>query len=190
MYPDIALASASPRRRELLAQLPVNFTLVSAEIDESVLAGEEPASYVSRLALQKAQAGANKLNWQLPVLGADTSVILDKQILGKPESKAHFMQMLRQLSGRSHQVLTAVAIVSAGQQLQALSSTEVWLRPLSDTELDAYWQSGEPADKAGGYGIQGLAARFVEKIHGSYTGVVGLPLCETERLIQQLRRSA
>lgn len=187
MYPKIALASASPRRRELLTQIGVNFELVSPQIDESVISGETPAAYVSRLAMAKARAGAVAIAGRLPVLGADTTVVLEQHILGKPESKSHFLQMLSQLSGRSHQVFTAVAVVSGEHQLQALSCTEVWFRNISAAELEAYWQSGEPADKAGGYGVQGQAARFVERINGSYTGVVGLPLCETDRLLQQLQ---
>lgn len=187
MYPLIALASASPRRRELLNQIGVKFELVNALIDEQILTNETPDAYVSRLALTKAHAGARATAGHLPVLGADTSVVLDQQILGKPESKSHFLQMLTQLSGRSHQVLTAVAIVHGQLQLQALSCTEVWFRAISAAELESYWQSGEPHDKAGGYGIQGLAARFVERIDGSYSGVVGLPLCETDRLLRQLQ---
>lgn len=187
MYPTIALASASPRRRELLQQIGVAFELVQAAIDETVLAAEDPVSYVQRLALAKAQAGMQAIAGRLPVLGADTTVVVNQQILGKPADKAEFLAMMQQLSGRQHQVMTAVALVSTTQQLQVLSVTDVWFRPLTQTELIAYWDSGEPQDKAGGYGIQGQAARFVQRINGSYSGVVGLPLCETDQLLQQLR---
>lgn len=183
----IALASASPRRKELLGQLGIAFTVVSASVDESIQPAEPAAAYVSRLALAKAQAGARRLSQPLPVLGADTSVVVDQQILGKPASFEEFAAMMQLLSGRRHQVMTAIALVTAEQQLQALSTTEVWFRTLQSDEIFAYWQSGEPRDKAGGYAIQGLAARFVSRIEGSYSGVVGLPLFETDQLLQQLR---
>ncbi|MCB5228362.1 Maf-like protein [Alishewanella sp. 16-MA] len=188
MYPKIALASASPRRRELLQQLGVEFDLISASIDESVLPNETAAAYVSRLALQKAQAGAAKIANALPVLGSDTSVVVDNKILGKPTDYADFLAMMQLLSGRQHQVMTAVAIVSPSQTLQALAITDVFFREISEAEMADYWLTKEPCDKAGGYGIQGLAGKFVEKIHGSYSAVVGLPLCETDRLLQQLSR--
>jgi len=188
MYPTIALASASPRRRELLQQLGVNFELINANIDERVLPAEPPASYVSRLALAKAQTGLQLLGNRLPVLGADTSVVVGDTILGKPENKADFLQMMQRLSGRCHQVMTAVALVSPHQQLERLVITEVCFREISAAEMEAYWQTGEPADKAGGYGIQGIAGKFVERLNGSYSAVVGLPLCETDQLLQQLQR--
>lgn len=189
MYPTIALASASPRRRELLQQLGVNFELVTPDIDESILPAEPATTYVSRLALTKAQTGLRLLAGRLPVLGADTSVVIDDNILGKPENKADFLQMMQQLSGRCHQVMTAIALVTPTQQWQALVITDVWFRVISSGEMADYWQSGEPADKAGGYGIQGIAGKFVERINGSYSAVVGLPLCETDLLLQQLQRS-
>jgi septum formation protein len=184
-YPQIALASSSPRRRELLAQLGVNYQLVKADIDESVLSGESPTLYVQRLALSKARAGLARLSSNMPVLGADTIVVAGDAILGKPLDFADFRQTMQLLSGRCHQVMTAVALVDARRQLQQLVCTEVCFRPLTDDEISAYWASGEPQDKAGGYGIQGLAAKFVQRINGSYTAVVGLPLCETEQLLQQ-----
>jgi septum formation protein len=184
-YPQIALASSSPRRRELLAQLGVNYQLVKADIDESVLSGESPTLYVQRLALAKARAGLARLSSNMPVLGADTIVVAGDAILGKPLDFADFRQTMQLLSGRCHQVMTAVALVDARRQLQQLVCTEVCFRPLTDDEISAYWASGEPQDKAGGYGIQGLAAKFVQRINGSYTAVVGLPLCETEQLLQQ-----
>lgn len=188
MYPTIALASASPRRRELLQQLGVKFELVNANIDERVIPAELPAHYVSRLALAKAQTGLQLLGNRLPVLGADTTVVVDDTILGKPENKADFLQMMQLLSGRCHQVMTAVALVSLSQQLQRLVITEVCFREISAAEMEAYWQTGEPVDKAGGYGIQGIAGKFVERLNGSYSAVVGLPLCETDTLLQQLQR--
>ena len=189
MYPKIALASASPRRRQLLQQLDVCFDVVTPDIDESILDNESAAAYVSRLALTKAQKGMQLLAGQLPVLGADTSVVIDKHILGKPTDKADFLQMMQKLSGRCHQVVTAVALVTPGQCWQALVSTDVCCREISPQEMSDYWQSGEPIDKAGGYGIQGRAGKFVECLKGSYSAVVGLPLCETDLLLKQLQRS-
>lgn len=184
-YPQIALASSSPRRRELLAQLGVNYQLVKADIDESVLHGESPTLYVQRLALAKARAGLARLSADMPVLGADTIVVAADTILGKPADFAEFRQTMQLLSGRCHQVMTAVALVDSQRQLQQLVTTEVCFRAVTEAEISAYWASGEPQDKAGGYGIQGLAAKFVQRINGSYTAVVGLPLCETEQLLQQ-----
>lgn len=188
MYPHIALASASPRRRELLQQLGVTFELISASIDERVLPDERPDGYVSRLALAKAQLGWQRIDGRLPVLGADTSVVIDNRILGKPVDKADFVQMMVRLAGRKHQVITAVALVTAERSWQCLVTTEVYFRAITDVEIQDYWQSGEPCDKAGGYGIQGLAGKFVERINGSYSAVVGLPLCETDQLLKQLAR--
>ncbi|WP_348685832.1 Maf family protein [Rheinheimera aquimaris] len=184
-YPAIALASSSPRRRELLAQLGVNYKLVKADIDETVLPAEAAAVYVQRLALAKAHAGLARLQHDLPVLGADTVVVVDGVILGKPADFEQFHQTMLLLSGRSHQVMTAIALVSAQHQLTQLVSTDVTFRVLTEAEIRAYWATGEPQDKAGGYGIQGLAGRFVQRINGSYSAVVGLPLCETEQLLQQ-----
>lgn len=189
-YPDIALASSSPRRRELLAQLGVNFTLVKADIDESVLAAEDAKTYVQRLALAKAEAGLARLPEPKPVLGADTIVVIDNQILGKPSDFADFKRTMQLLSGRCHQVMTAIALVSPQHKLQQLVCTDVYFRALTDSEIEQYWQSGEPHDKAGGYGIQGLGGRFVKRINDSYTAVVGLPLCETEQLLQQWQELA
>ncbi len=184
-YADIALASASPRRRELLAQLGVQFELVNAGIDETPLPDEAPATYVQRLALAKARAGLNQLSVARPVLGADTIVVADGPILGKPADFAGFSQTMQRLSGRSHQVMTAIALVSDSRVLADLVCTQVWFRPLTAADIRWYWQTGEPQDKAGGYGIQGLGGRFVQRINGSYSAVVGLPLCETEQLLSQ-----
>lgn len=189
-YPDIVLASASPRRRELLKQLGVHFDLVTANIDETPLSAEQPADYVQRLAQQKARAGLQRLMLNKPVLGADTIVVCDGAILGKPADFADFRRCMQLLSGRSHQVMTAIALLDQQRQLSALVSTEVWFRPLTADDIDWYWQTGEPQDKAGGYGIQGLAAKFIPKISGSYSAVVGLPLYETEQLLQQWQELA
>lgn len=189
-YPSIALASASPRRRELLTQLGVNFTLVSADIDETPLQGELPAHYVARLAQQKARAGLARLTEVKPVLGADTIVVADNCLLGKPADFAAFRHTMQQLSGRSHQVLTAVALLDARRCLTAVVSTDVWFRPLTDNDISWYWHTGEPQDKAGGYGIQGLGGKFVQRLNGSYSAVVGLPLCETEQLLMQWQEQA
>jgi septum formation protein len=184
----VALASASPRRRELLAQLGVDFVVVQAPIDESVLPGENAAVYVSRLAKAKAQAGFAVQAQPLPTLGADTIVVVDGEILGKPQDEADFLRMMRLLSGRGHQVYTAVALcLDANHEPQAVTvATDVWFGALTPAQMQDYWRSGEPADKAGGYGIQGLGGRFIEKIHGSYFAVVGLPLYETAALLATL----
>lgn len=184
-YPRIALASSSPRRRELLAQLGVEFQLVKADIDETPYPNETPRQYVTRLAQQKARAGLARLTTDIPVLGADTIVVANNEILGKPADFAEFNRTMQLLSGSSHQVMTAVALLNSQRTLQQLVCTEVYFRPLTAKDIDSYWQTGEPHDKAGGYGIQGLAAKFVQRINGSYTAVVGLPLCETEQLLQQ-----
>ncbi|KKO44947.1 septum formation inhibitor Maf [Arsukibacterium ikkense] len=190
MYPEIALASASPRRRELLQQIAVPFRLVQVDVDESRQGEESPTAYVSRLARAKAQAGAAKLQYQLPVLGADTIVVVDQHILGKPVDQADFSRMMQLLSGRCHQVLTAVALLSQHNSQQCLVSTEVCFRVLCAEEITRYWQTGEPCDKAGGYGIQGQGGRFVSRINGSYSAVVGLPLCETDLLLRNWQEQA
>lgn len=190
MYPTIALASASPRRRELLTQLGVEFELVAADIDETPYINEVAVDYVQRLALTKAQAGLARLGVNLPTLGADTIVVAQQQILGKPKDLADFQRMMVMLSANVHQVMTAVALVDHQRSLSTLVQTEVQFRAISPAEVLSYWHSGEPQDKAGGYGIQGLAARFVERINGSYTAVVGLPLCQTELLLQRWQEQA
>jgi septum formation protein len=186
----IALASASPRRRELLGQLAVNFELVKADVDETQLPGELATDYVLRLAISKARAGFNvqtqTVTEVLPVLGADTIVVVDGEVLGKPKDQQDFLRMMRLLSGRQHQVYTAIALVSGDSVLSDTVKTDVWFSALTEAQMLDYWRSGEPADKAGGYGIQGLASRFIPKIAGSYFAVVGLPLYETDQLLQQL----
>jgi septum formation protein len=183
--PRLYLASGSPRRRELLEQIGVPFERLSAEIDETVLPGETPDAYVERLARSKARAGLALLSGNTVdcVLGADTSVVVDGHILGKPESREHGLSMLARLSGKTHVVLTAVAVANTDLCLARVVSSEVTFRPISESERQAYWESGEPADKAGGYGIQGLGAVFVQSITGSYSAIVGLPLCETAELL-------
>ncbi len=181
----LVLASASPRRRELLAILGVEFSVAPADIDESVLPGEDPVDYVRRMALGKARAGLAAAGAGAVVLGADTAVVLDSHILGKPTGRDDALTMLAALAGREHRVLSAVALVAAGRAAEALSTTRVRFRAITAAEAAAYWATGEPADKAGGYGIQGRGSLFVEEIDGSYSGVVGLPLFETGGLLTQ-----
>jgi septum formation protein len=191
--PVIYLASQSPRRRELLLQIGIVHQVIHVAVDESRFANEAAHAYVERLAREKAAAG-----WAfsktdaiaaamppLPVLGADTVVVLNGEILGKPRDADDARAMLRRLSGQCHEVLTGVSICGARGQIACISNTRVWFRDLDATEIEAYWATGEPCDKAGAYGIQGLAARFVERIEGSYSGVVGLPLFETDNLLRQ-----
>lgn len=180
----IYLASASPRRRELLAQLGVEFESIVTDIDESLCPGETADAYVRRMASDKATVALERLPARrAPVLGADTTVIADQEILGKPKDRQAAIAMLRALSGRAHDVLTAVALNDGERKIIAVSHTVVTFRSLSDAEIDGYWATGEPCDKAGGYAIQGLGAVFIEAIHGSYSGVMGLPLFETARLL-------
>lgn len=179
----VYLASASPRRRELLAQIGVIFRTIDAGVDESLRAGEEAQAYVLRLASEKAQCGFARGGRGAPALGADTSVVLDGRVLGKPADRDEGDSMLAALSGRTHTVLTAVALCGAGGLHTALSRTEVDFRPIAAEERGRYWDSGEPRDKAGGYAIQGYAAVFVSGLRGSYSGVVGLPLYETAALL-------
>ncbi|WP_419812148.1 Maf family protein [Bacterioplanoides sp.] len=181
------LASASPRRRELLTQIGVQFKLAPVDIDETPQPGEDAKRYVERLALEKAQTALASLNdpEEAVVLGSDTSVIIDNQIRTKPHSAADAKRMLQQLSGNRHQVFTAVAVISQQQQKVISVATDVVFRTLSETEIDAYIATGEPMDKAGSYGIQGKGAILVDHIHGSYSNVVGLPLTETAALLTE-----
>lgn len=183
---DIYLASASPRRRELLQQLGVRFSVRVADVAEVIQEAESPAQFVQRLASDKARTVWEALPTaqRRPVLGADTVVVVDAHILGKPASREHARQMLEMLSGRSHQVLTGVALVSQ-QHSVCVNVSEVRFRDLRAVEIDAYWQTGEPVDKAGAYAIQGYAAAFIEHLSGSYSGVMGLPLYETSQLLEQ-----
>ncbi len=182
MNPPLYLASTSPRRRELLAQLGLDFSLLKVAVDESGLPGESPAQYVARLARGKALAGLGQVDGGV-VIGADTSVVQGGAVFGKPASLAEAQAMWRSLSGRRHQVLTGVA-VGAGDDIRVqVVATTVTFRTIDAAEMVAYWASGEPADKAGGYAIQGRGAVFVTAIDGSYSNVVGLPLAETAALL-------
>ncbi|WP_404341246.1 Maf family protein [Pseudoalteromonas mariniglutinosa] len=185
MQTAIYLASASPRRKELLSQLGVEFLQFSVDADESQFEDESPRIYVERLARLKAQSGVAMGYTDRPVLGSDTVVVLDHQALGKPIDKSDFVDTMQRLSGRTHQVMTAVAIADSEAVKSCVVVTDVTFKALSDADIDAYWRSGEPQDKAGGYGIQGLAGRFVSHISGSYFAVVGLPLYETEQLLNE-----
>lgn len=178
------LASRSPRRAELLHQVGVTFEVVDVEVDESVRAGELPRDYVLRLARAKALAAAASVPHAAAVLAADTTVTVDGAIFGKPADAADARRMLERLSGSWHEVLTAVALVHAGACDARVVSTRVQFRELDPAVIAAYWASGEPADKAGGYGIQGLGGGLVRRIEGSYGAVVGLPLCETLELLE------
>jgi len=182
----IYLASGSPRRRELLQQIGVSFQVVGIELDETALADEAPLAYVSRLAEAKAAAGWERSRslGPAPVLAADTAVVLDGRILGKPANMENAIGMLRELSNRTHEVLTAVALrTAAGTQLK-VSRSSVTFRAIDAAEARDYWESGEPHDKAGAYAIQGYAAVFIADLKGSYSGVMGLPLFETAQLLE------
>lgn len=183
----IYLASASPRRRELLRQIGVVYRLLRIEVDETPRAAERPDHYVARLALAKAQAGCQALGRRkpAPVLGADTAVVVADVILGKPRSREEGLAMLAQLSGHEHQVWSAVALATPTRNAVKVQESQVRFRALTQLECAAYWESGEPCDKAGGYGIQGRAAAFITELHGSYSGVMGLPLFETAELLRE-----
>ncbi|MBP8065029.1 MAG: septum formation inhibitor Maf [Aeromonadaceae bacterium] len=183
--PRLYLASASPRRRELLTQLNYPFAVLSINVPEQQVSGESAEAYVERLAADKARAGWHACGGTLPVLGADTIVVLDGHVLEKPRDQADAERMLAALSGRTHQVMTAVAVAAESGICVTRVTTEVTFRALSADEIVEYWHTGEPADKAGSYGIQGIAGKFVSRIVGSYTAVVGLPLLETDLLLQQ-----
>lgn len=185
----IYLASQSPRRAELLHQLGIGHRVLVPDVNEAVLPRETPEDYVQRLARIKAEVAAMRVRErrmkELPVLAADTSVILGRRILGKPADAAEAAAMLNALSGKTHRVLTAVALVFQGKLAVALSDTAVRFKRLDSAEIAAYVASGEPLDKAGAYGIQGRAAAFVKQIDGSYSGVMGLPLYETAQLLRK-----
>ena len=180
----ITLASSSPRRAELLDQIQVSYVVSPVNIDESHQPGETAEQFVKRLALEKAQAGYDKFP-ERPALGSDTIVVLEKHILGKPENQQMAIEMLSMLSGKKHCVMSAVAICSDIHQHCALSTSEVEFTELTLQQIEAYWQSGEPVDKAGAYAIQGLAAKFIKNINGSYSGIMGLPLFETVELLKK-----
>lgn len=185
----IYLASQSPRRRELLNQIGVPHAVIAAHVVEELHSHESASHYVQRLAREKAQAGLVAVAAQglpeKPVLGADTIVVCNNIVLEKPRNAEHAASMLRQLAGSTHQVMTAVALVSKQQLGVKLAITDVVFRPLNEAEIAAYWHTGEPQDKAGGYAIQGLGAVFVQQIRGSYSAVVGLPIEQTVELLSQ-----
>lgn len=179
----LILASASPRRRELLLQIGVPHVVEAADIDETPLAGEAPGDYVQRLARSKASVVFGSRRDGMPVLGADTTVAVDGLALGKPADEREHREMFERLSTREHAVYSAVALATSAGVAVRLSMTRVVFRTVTENERATYWASGEPRDKAGGYAIQGLGAIFIESIAGSYSGVMGLPLAETAALL-------
>lgn len=194
---QIYLASGSPRRAELLTQMGVSFERLSVNVDEALKPQEDVCEYVSRLALEKAIEGGRKaLDKTIPVLGADTAIFVNGlkgsngETLGKPRDYGDACRMMNMLSGSTHQVLTAVALVDEKIQLHIVQTTYVTMRDISEKEIEAYWKTGEPLDKAGGYAIQGSAAVFISKIEGSYSGVMGLPIFETANLLADYRISS
>ena len=182
MTAQIILASASPRRQELLDQINVTYKVYPVDIDETPRANESPLAYVQRLAAEKSSACKERLNPDIPILAADTAVVLGEIIMGKPKDQADALAMLMRLAGKTHQVYSAVSLRGCVHG-QAVSVTEVTFRRLKEQEILAYWHSGEPLDKAGSYAIQGMGALFVAAIKGSFSGVVGLPLFETTELL-------
>ncbi len=184
MTAQIILASASPRRRELLDQIRITYKVNPVDLDETPLPDETPLDYVQRLAAEKSAACVAQRGDDLPVLAADTAVVLGDLILGKPKDRDDALAMLRLLSGKMHRVYSAISLRGL-EHGQAVSMTEVTFRTLTEGEIAAYWRSGEPADKAGSYAIQGLGGVFVESIRGSFSGVVGLPLFETAELLSR-----
>ncbi|MBV7297968.1 Maf family protein [Enterovibrio paralichthyis] len=185
---QLYLASASPRRKALLEQLSVPFEILRVDVEEQRQHHEEAADYVRRLSLDKARAGVAVAAFDLPVLGSDTIVVCDGHVLEKPVDLNASRDMLGMLSGRQHQVMTAVTLADRNHSLTTLVTTHVWFKPLDIAEIDAYWHSGEPCDKAGSYAIQGLGGRFVTRIDGSYHAVVGLPLYETDALLKEFKK--
>ena len=181
---QLVLASASPRRRELLETLGLRVRVVPAGVDETAAPGEGPEPYVRRVAAAKARAVAVRPGTELPVLGSDTTVTLDGAILGKPRDRDEALAMLGQLSGRTHEVLTAVALAAGGEVQVRVSRSRVRFRSIPRAEAEAYWQTGEGRDKAGAYGIQGIGGIFAERLDGSFSGVMGLPVAETELLLR------
>ena len=195
MTAQLILASASPRRKELLAQLGIQCFVKAVDIDETPLPNELPLDYVQRVAAEKSAACLAIYDGDLPILAADTSVVLQNKIMGKPENQQHAQEMLLQLSGTTHQVYSAISLrrqnlpglknLEGFNHWQAVNITEVTFKKLTLAEIAAYWQTGEPCDKAGGYAIQGLGSIFIEKIQGSFSAVMGLPLFETAQLLEK-----
>ena len=195
MTAQLILASASPRRKELLTQLGIHCFIKAVDIDETPLPNELPFDYVQRVAAEKSAACLAIYDGDLPILAADTSVVLQNKIMGKPENQQHAAEMLLQLSGTTHQVYSAISLrrpnhpglknLDGFNHWQAVNITEVTFKKLTLAEIAAYWQTGEPCDKAGGYAIQGLGSIFIEKIQGSFSAVMGLPLFETAQLLEK-----
>jgi septum formation protein len=181
----LLLASQSPRRAELLRQIGIPFSQYPVDIDETPLAHETPIKYVRRMAQEKSTLGYKRAGAKKLVLGLDTIVVAQDNILGKPKDKADAIRMLSMLSDNTHQVLTAVTITNAAQQKTIVVETKVCFGPLSTEQMAWYWKTGEPQDKAGSYGIQGLGGQFVKHINGSYSAVVGLPLYQTRMLLTE-----
>lgn len=181
----LILASGSPRRKALLAQIGWVFDIVSPDVEETRAPDETPAEYVIRLSQDKAGAGLILAGKHAVVIGSDTIVVQGDRVLEKPVDFQDAKQMLQQLSGQRHQVMTAVTVKSTDKQESVVVTTDVWFKPLTDQEIEQYWSTGEPCDKAGSYGIQGLGGRFVTRIEGSYYAVVGLPLFETDQLLRK-----
>jgi septum formation protein len=188
---QLFLASSSPRRKELLTQMGVLFSVVEQDVEETWFSGEIAQDFVLRLAAEKAIAGYEILAFEqnehcvLPVLGSDTIVVVDGQVLGKPENRKHGIAMLMSLSGKTHQVMTAVAVQSAQRLETELNISKVTFSTLTASICERYWNTGEPVDKAGGYAIQGKGAVLIKELAGSYSGVMGLPVYETARLLNK-----
>jgi septum formation protein len=183
----LVLASQSPRRAEILRQAGIAFCVRPASVDEAPLAGEPPADYVARLAQEK--AAAVKGSPDEIVLGADTIVVIDGEMLGKPADEVDARRMLQTLAGRRHDVMTGICLKRGEEQVRALGVTEVWFGAMSPDEIAEYAASGEPMDKAGAYAIQGLASKYIEKIHGCYFNVVGLPVALVRRHLKYFTNS-
>ncbi|HEC12244.1 MAG TPA: septum formation inhibitor Maf [Acidiferrobacteraceae bacterium] len=190
MQPSLYLASRSPRRQELLRQMGIEFEVFVVDVPEHPAKGETAEHFVTRMAQEKSSAANTQISKQgmviMPILGADTCVVIDGEILGKPRNRTHGIDMLRRLSGTTHEVMTAVNINADDRDYGVLSLSKVSFDRLSDQDVVRYWDSGEPMDKAGGYGIQGRAAAFISRLEGSYTGVVGLPLFEVSSLFKKI----
>lgn len=188
--PTFFLASGSPRRKQLLTQLGYQFDIVVPNIEEQQQKGESAVGYVERLSIEKAQAGLKLAkqrypNQSMPVLGSDTIVVIDDKVLEKPVNFSDCKKMLQSLSNRKHQVMTSVTVATLVRHQTKTVITDVWFKPLSEQEIENYWQTGEPCDKAGSYGIQGIGGRFVSRIEGSFHAVMGLPLMETDLLLNE-----
>ncbi len=190
MKSSIVLASASPRRRELLEQVGIEFDVLSSDIEESPLDGETPPEHAARLAAEKARDVASRIEKDATrwVIGSDTIVVIDGVVLGKPDDKEDAARMLRKLSGQEHRVMTGYSIINSltGEELDGVVETKVKVKPLTDDEIEGYVASGEPMDKAGAYAIQGLGAFMIQEIEGSYSNVVGLPICQVVEDLERL----